>query len=93
MTLTRFAELHHGPEPLLLPNAWDVASALAFVADGFCTIGTTSFGVASTLGKPDGGGSTRAANLRLAEQLAGLPILLSVDGLLVAPGREPRRSP
>lgn len=77
--MTRFADLHHGPEPLLLPNAWDVASALAFVAAGYSTIGTTSFGVASSLGKPDGGRATRAANLHLAEQLATLPILLTVD--------------
>src|SRR3954468_21234105 len=74
-----FTELHRGPEPLLLPNAWDVPSALAFVAAGFSTIGTTSFGVASSLGRPDGGRATRTANLRLAEQLAALPIMLTVD--------------
>lgn len=28
-----FADLHRGPRPLLLPNAWDVASALALVAE------------------------------------------------------------
>jgi 2-methylisocitrate lyase-like PEP mutase family enzyme len=77
--MTSFAELHNGPEPLLLPNAWDVPSALAFVAGGFSAIGTTSFGVASSLGAPDGGRSTREANLRLAEQLATLPIMLTVD--------------
>jgi 2-methylisocitrate lyase-like PEP mutase family enzyme len=77
--MTRFADLHHGAEPLLLPNAWDVPSALAFVATGFSTIGTTSFGVASSLGTPDGGRATRAANLHLAEQLGTLPILLTVD--------------
>ena len=37
-----FAALHRGPAPLLLPNAWDVASALALVADGHPAIGTTS---------------------------------------------------
>jgi 2-methylisocitrate lyase-like PEP mutase family enzyme len=77
--MTTFTELHRGPEPLLLPNAWDVPSALAFVAAGFSTIGTTSFGVASSLGRPDGGRATRNANLRLAEQLAALPIMLTVD--------------
>jgi len=77
--MNTFSELHDGPDPLLLPNAWDVPSALAFVADGFSAVGTTSFGVASSLGSPDGGRSTRAANLRLAEQLADLPIMLSVD--------------
>jgi 2-methylisocitrate lyase-like PEP mutase family enzyme len=77
--VTAFAKLHHGPEPLLLPNAWDVPSALAFVAAGFSAIGTTSFGVSSSLGRPDGDRVTREANLRLAEQLSVLPIHLSVD--------------
>ena len=27
--MTRFRALHTGPQPLLLPNAWDVGSALA----------------------------------------------------------------
>jgi 2-methylisocitrate lyase-like PEP mutase family enzyme len=77
--MNRFSELHHGAVPLLLPNAWDVPSALAFVAAGYSAVGTTSFGVASSLGTPDGGRATREANLRLAEQLAGLPFLLTVD--------------
>jgi 2-methylisocitrate lyase-like PEP mutase family enzyme len=50
-----FSELHHRDLPLLLPNAWDVPSALAFLADGFEAIGTTSFGVASSIGRADGG--------------------------------------
>ena len=41
-----FADLHHADKPLLLPNAWDVPSALAFLDAGFAAIGTTSFGVA-----------------------------------------------
>ena len=77
--MTTFAELHRGPEPLLLPNAWDVPSALAFVADGFTAVGTTSFGVSSSLGRADGGRATREANLHLAQQLAALPALVTVD--------------
>jgi 2-methylisocitrate lyase-like PEP mutase family enzyme len=64
-----FAELHRGPEPLVLPNAWDVPSALAMVAEGFPAIGTTSFGVASSQGNPDGGRASREANLALARAL------------------------
>ncbi len=77
--MSTFAELHTAPLPLLLPNAWDLPSALAFAAEGFPAIGTTSFGVASSLGLPDGGRSTREANLRLAEQLRPLPVFVSVD--------------
>jgi 2-methylisocitrate lyase-like PEP mutase family enzyme len=74
-----FHDLHHGELPLLLPNAWDVPSALAFAEAGFAAIGTTSFGVASAAGRPDGGRSTREANLALARDLSGLPVHLSVD--------------
>lgn len=74
-----FRELHHRTSPLVLPNAWDVPSALAFAEAGFEAVGTTSFGVASGLGRPDGGRSTRDANLALARALAPLPVHVSVD--------------
>jgi 2-methylisocitrate lyase-like PEP mutase family enzyme len=74
-----FHELHHGDKPLVLPNAWDVPSALAFLDAGFEAIGTTSFGVASSLGRPDGGRSTRDANLSLARELSRLSCYISVD--------------
>ncbi|GAA4348202.1 isocitrate lyase/PEP mutase family protein [Angustibacter luteus] len=74
-----FADLHHADLPLLLPNAWDVPSALAFVEAGFEAIGTTSFGVASSIGRPDGDRATRDANLRLARQLADLGCYVSID--------------
>src|SRR3954451_9357861 len=74
-----FKDLHYGEAPLLLPNAWDVPSALALLACGFSAIGTTSFGVASSLGTPDGGRSTIQANLGLAAALRPLDCYLSID--------------
>lgn len=74
-----FAELHHRDLPLLLPNAWDVPSALAFVEAGFEAVGTTSFGVASSLGRPDGTRATRDANTALARALSTLDCHLSMD--------------
>jgi 2-methylisocitrate lyase-like PEP mutase family enzyme len=74
-----FRDLHDGPQPLVLPNAWDVASALAFVEAGFLAIGTTSFGVAAAAGEPDGGRSTAAGNRRLAHLLSRLPVYVSMD--------------
>lgn len=74
-----FAELHHGPLPLLLPNAWDVPTALAFAAAGHPAVGTTSLGVSSVLGVPDGRQGTREANLALAHDLVRLPVPLSID--------------
>jgi len=64
-----FHELHHQGVPFVLPNAWDVPSALAYLADGFTAIGTTSFGVACSAGHPDGGRAIRSANLALANAL------------------------
>lgn len=50
----RFHELHNGPELLILPNAWDAGSAAIFEHAGFPAIGTTSAGIAYSLGRPDG---------------------------------------
>ncbi|GAB4071613.1 hypothetical protein GCM10028777_40410 [Angustibacter speluncae] len=76
---TAFARLHHGPEPLVLPNAWDVASAAALVRAGFAAVGTTSLGVAAALGVPDAGGHAADATLDLARRLAALPVPVTVD--------------
>jgi 2-methylisocitrate lyase-like PEP mutase family enzyme len=51
----RLRALHHGPPILVLPNAWDAASARLFEAEGFPAVATTSAGVAAALGYPDGG--------------------------------------
>lgn len=74
-----FAELHHRDTPLLLPNAWDVSSALAFAEAGFEAIGTTSFGVAASIGRPDGRQGTREANIVLARALTKLPAYITMD--------------
>ncbi len=50
----KFLELHHGPRILVLPNAWDVASARIFEDAGFPAIATSSAAVANSLGYPDG---------------------------------------
>ena len=76
---TTFRRLHEGPGVLLLPNAWDVGSALAFVAAGFRAVGTTSFGVGAAAGHPDGRGASRDATVALVARLRGLPVPLSVD--------------
>jgi 2-methylisocitrate lyase-like PEP mutase family enzyme len=49
-----FRRLHNGPEILVLPNAWDCASARIFEEAGFPAIATTSAGAAFSLGYPDG---------------------------------------
>jgi 2-methylisocitrate lyase-like PEP mutase family enzyme len=46
--------LHRPGNPLVLPNAWDVASARRFAEQGAAALATTSAGVANALGWPDG---------------------------------------
>lgn len=48
------ARLHREGPPLVLPNAWDVASARLVEAAGFPAIATSSSAVAASLGYPDG---------------------------------------
>jgi 2-methylisocitrate lyase-like PEP mutase family enzyme len=50
----RLRALHAGPEPLVLPNAWDAASARAVVEAGFAAVATSSVAVAHALGYEDG---------------------------------------
>jgi 2-methylisocitrate lyase-like PEP mutase family enzyme len=49
-----FHKLHSGPDPLILVNAWDAASARIVERAGAKAIGTTSAGVAWALGYADG---------------------------------------
>ncbi len=76
---TTFHRLHHGPDPLVLPNAWDMASAAALVRAGFTAVGTTSLGVAASHGLPDGAGASREATVYLARRLVDLPVPVTVD--------------
>ncbi|MCU1415128.1 MAG: phosphonomutase-like enzyme [Microbacteriaceae bacterium] len=74
-----FRDLHYGDTPLLLPNAWDVASALAFVDAGFPAVGTTSFGISASSGTPDAGRASRRATAELLHQLRALDAYVTAD--------------
>jgi len=62
--------LHHGPEPLLLLNAWDAASACVVESLGFPAIATTSSGVANALGYADGEHLSREEMLAAVTRIA-----------------------
>ena len=66
----RFRELHHARDILILPNAWDVASAKIIEQAGFAAVATTSAGVAWSLGYPDGERIPRDEMLRAVERIA-----------------------
>jgi 2-methylisocitrate lyase-like PEP mutase family enzyme len=78
--MSTFADLHHGAVPFLLPNAWDVASALLLADAGSPAVATTSLGVTAAAGLPDGAGAGRELTIALASQLVPrLAVPLSVD--------------
>jgi 2-methylisocitrate lyase-like PEP mutase family enzyme len=72
--------LHRPGDPLLLPNAWDVATARAVVAAGFPVVATTSGGVAATLGYEDHEGAPGEEMLPAAARIArGVDVPVTVD--------------
>jgi 2-methylisocitrate lyase-like PEP mutase family enzyme len=63
-------KLHSGPRMLVLPNAWDVASARVLEELGYPAIATTSAGVAFSLGYPDGQRLSRDEMLEAVARIA-----------------------
>jgi len=75
-----FRDLHRGPKILVLPNAWDVASARILENAGVAAIATTSAGVAFTLGYPDGQKISREEMLGVVARIAAkVKIPVSAD--------------
>ena len=70
----RFAELHRGPGTFVMPNPWDVGSAIYLATLGFKALATTSRGAAFAAGRPDGG-------LKREEALAHIRTLVAASDL------------
>jgi 2-methylisocitrate lyase-like PEP mutase family enzyme len=66
----QFRKLHRGPGILVLPNAWDVASARILEELDYPAIATTSAGVAFSLGYPDGQRVSRKQMLEVVARIA-----------------------
>jgi 2-methylisocitrate lyase-like PEP mutase family enzyme len=74
--------LHDG-ESLVLPNAWDAASAALIASAGARAVATTSGGVAWSLGHPDGQQLTRqdmADAVRRVVAAVDIPVTADVEG-------------
>jgi len=74
--------LHQGPSPLLLPTAWDVVSARLFEEAGCRALGTTSAGIAATLGYPDGERVPRDELLAVVRRIAravAVPVTADIE--------------
>jgi 2-methylisocitrate lyase-like PEP mutase family enzyme len=82
MTMTtaydQFRALHERPEAFVMPNAWDGASAVLLKRAGFEALGSTSLGLAFSLGRQDGRHSVSrdeaVAHAALLATLTGLPV-------------------
>src|SRR5258708_21249836 len=75
-------KLHSGPKMLVLPNAWDVASARIVEELGFPAIATTSAGIAAALGYPDGERISRDEMLGVVARIAravAVPVTADVE--------------
>jgi 2-methylisocitrate lyase-like PEP mutase family enzyme len=79
LTPAEFHSLHVPGAPILLPNAWDLASARWLAARSHRAIGTTSLGVAVGAGKRDGAGEIAAETFALTVDAARHGIALSAD--------------
>ncbi|MET3442364.1 2-methylisocitrate lyase-like PEP mutase family enzyme [Variovorax paradoxus] len=77
-----FHRLHTGPAPLVLVNAWDAASARIVERAGAQAIGTTSAGMAWTMGYADGErmpvDELLAACARIC-RVAGVPVTVDIE--------------
>jgi 2-methylisocitrate lyase-like PEP mutase family enzyme len=75
--------LHRPGAPLVLPNAWDAATARAVAAAGFPVVATTSAGVAGALGYEDHekapGEEMLAAAARIAKAV-DVPVTVDAEG-------------
>jgi 2-methylisocitrate lyase-like PEP mutase family enzyme len=73
-------KLHHGPQILILVNAWDVISARIVEDLGFPAVATTSAGVAAVLGYPDGQRTPRKEMLEFVARVArGVSVPVTAD--------------
>jgi 2-methylisocitrate lyase-like PEP mutase family enzyme len=78
----RLRQLHDRSRILVLPNAWDAASAVIFEEAGFAAIATTSAGVAWTLGYADGERISREEMLSMVRRIAAqvrLPVTADME--------------
>src|SRR2546430_11668107 len=78
----RFRALHHRESLLRLLNAWDAGTARVLEAAGAPAVATTSAGVASALGHPDGESLSREEVIEATQRIAAaveVPVTADVE--------------
>ncbi len=74
-----FLDLHHGEQPLVLPNPWDAGSARILQHLGFKALATTSSGLAASLGRLDGAVTLEETLAHAARISAAVDIPVTAD--------------
>jgi 2-methylisocitrate lyase-like PEP mutase family enzyme len=77
----KFRALHHSENLLVLPNPWDIGSAMMFKGLGYQALATTSLGLAFSLGQHEGSLSieemmAQAVNI---QNITGLPVTVDLE--------------
>ena len=82
-----FRALHEG-EPFLIPNPWDVGSAIVLERLGFKALATTSSGFAYTLGRADGDVTLDEVveHMRVLAAATSLPLSVDLENGYGPPG-------
>lgn len=78
-----FIALHRQPGAFLLPNCWDIASAVLLADAGFPALGTTSLGVTAAAGLADAAAAGRDLTVALARNLVprlSIPLTVDLEG-------------
>jgi 2-methylisocitrate lyase-like PEP mutase family enzyme len=86
-----FRRMHDRSRILVLPNAWDAASARIFEDAGFSAVATTSAGVSYTAGYPDGEAIPRedmVTILRWIARAVAVPVTADIESGFGSNARE-----
>ncbi len=76
----RFSNMHSRPGIIVLPNAWDIGSAVVMADAGFPAIATTSAGIAFAQGLPDGEKIAKERMLEIVSAIAAaVPVPVTAD--------------
>ena len=89
--MTIFADLHAGPDLLILPNAWDAGSARVIETAGAKAIATSSAAVAWAHGYPDGEAlpfDVLLATVREIVRVVSVPVTADIEAAYSTSGAE-----
>ena len=74
-----FGQLHAGPDIFVIPNPFDVGSALYLGSLGFKALATSSAGAAWTMGRPDAGCDRAMVLAHVAAVVRASPLPVNAD--------------